>query len=81
MCSLMVTRDVTWGKFFPDPEAPRSRSGPGDATPDSARLPCGATASFHFNLEMGAQPFGDLNFQRAFRIEHKQWLWDLRPSI
>ena len=33
-----------------------------------------------FNLEKWAQPLGDLNNQRA-SCEHKQWFWDLRPSI
>ena len=28
-----------------------------------------------------AQPLGDLNFQRACWSAHKQWLWDLSPSI
>ena len=42
-----------------------------------------STASFQYsnNLEQWAQPLGDLNFRRAFRSKHKQWLWDLRPSI
>ena len=25
------------------------------------------------------QTLGDLNIQRTFRSEHKQWFWDLRP--
>ena len=29
---------------------------------------------------MGPDP-GDLNLQRAFRSEHKQWFWDPGPSI
>ena len=33
------------------------------------------------NLDKCAQPLGDLNFQRAFWIQHKQWFWDLRPLI
>ena len=33
------------------------------------------------NMEKCAQPLGDLNFQRACWSEHKQWFWDLRPSI
>ena len=33
------------------------------------------------NMDKWAQPLGDLNFQRAFRSEHKQWFWDSRPSI
>ena len=40
------------------------------------------TASFQkFNMDKWAQPLGDLNFQRASWIEHKQWFWDLRPLI
>ena len=34
-----------------------------------------------FNLGKWAQTLGDLNFQRAFLIENRQWFWDLRPSI
>ena len=33
-----------------------------------------------FDLDKWAQLLGDLNFQRAFRVGHKQWFWDLRPS-
>ena len=33
------------------------------------------------NLEKWARTLGDLNFQREFWSEHKQWIWDLRPSI
>ena len=29
----------------------------------------------------GPRPWDILNFQRAFRSEHKRWLWDSRPSI
>ena len=28
-----------------------------------------------------AKPLGYLNFQRACSSEHKQWLWDSRPSM
>ena len=38
-------------------------------------------SSRKLNLERWAQALGDLNFQRAFWREHKQWFWDLRPSI
>ena len=35
------------------------------------------TASFQeFNLEELAQTMGDLNFQRTFGSEDKQWLWE-----
>ena len=34
-----------------------------------------------FNVDKRDQPLGDSNFQVAFRSEHKQWFWDLRPSV
>ena len=33
-----------------------------------------------FAVLTSGRSLGDLNFQRARRIEHKQWFWDLRPS-
>ena len=39
-----------------------------------------STASFQkFNLDKWAEPLEDLNFQMAFRSEHKKWFWDVRP--
>ena len=34
-----------------------------------------------FNLEKGAKPLGDVNFQRACLGQDKQRPWDSKPSI